>query len=120
MGLIFKVLAGVVGLVVLIAAIGGILFVTDTPVEATIVEKDCDVSALNGNSNSQVTVKTKFPVPGIEYTLQDFSDSICAGLRAGENGNYAVYHIQSERTIFYEREGGACLYDSSGVVCGSS
>lgn len=117
MGLIFKIIAGVVGLVVLIAAIGGILYVTDTPVEATVIEKDCDANITNGNSNSRITVLTKFPVPGIEYTLQDFDDDKCSLLRAGENGNYAVYHLKSERVIFYEREGGACLYDSDGVVC---
>lgn len=115
MQLLFKILIGVVGLIVVIAAIGGILFVTDTPVKATIVEKDC--AGIPGGKSSSVTVLTKFPVPGIEYTLQDFDNNACGVLRAGESGNYVEYYLKSERIVFYEREGGACIYDSNGVVC---
>lgn len=116
-GLISIISLAVMGLIVVVAAIGGIMYMTDTAVEATIVDKDCGGGAITGGANSQVTVKTKFPIPGIETTLKDFDDRTCSIVRAGEDGNYVKFHVKSERTIMYEREGGACVYDSDGVVC---
>lgn len=116
-GLLSIIGLAVGGLIVLVAAIGGIMYMTDTAVEATIVDKDCAGGVIGGGAGSQVTVKTKFPIPGIETTIKEFDDRTCSILRAGEDGNYVKFHVKSERTIMYEREGGACIYDSDGVVC---
>lgn len=115
LGTIAIVLLSLGGLLVAGAAAGGIMYMTDQAIGATIVDKSC--SSLPTGKTSQVTVETKFPVPGIEHTLKEFDNGICKSLRPGEDGNYAEYHLQSGRTIFYEREGGKCLYDSDGVIC---
>ncbi|MGB1586434.1 MAG: hypothetical protein ACPHID_05255 [Thermoplasmatota archaeon] len=118
LGLIAIIAMAAGGLIVLLAAIGGILYMTDTAVEATVIDKDCSSSPLG--ATSQITVKTKFPIPGIEHTIKEFDNTICNGLRAGEDGNYAKYYLKSERTVLFEREGGQCLYDSNGIKCDSS
>lgn len=115
LGVIAIVALAVGGLVVVTAAAGGIMYMADTAIGATVIDKDCGSSPFG--ATSKVTVETKFPIPGIEHTIQDFDNRVCTGLRAGDNGNYAEYHLKSERTILYERENGACIYDSSGVVC---
>jgi hypothetical protein len=115
-GLITLILFGVGSLIVLVAAAGGIMYMNDTAIGATVIDKDCTASPIG--ASSQVTVKTKFPIPGIEHTIKEFDNAVCNGLRAGDNGNFAEYYVKSERTIMYEREGGACLFDSDGVKCG--
>lgn len=114
-GLIAWIAVGVAGLIVVVAAIGGIMYMADTPIGATVVDKDCGSSPFG--ATSKVTVETKFPIPGIEHTIKDFDNTICNTLRAGENGNFAEYYLKSERTVLYDREGGACLYDSSAIKC---
>lgn len=60
-------------------------------------------------ANSTVTIRTFF---GIEQTIEGFDDMQCWFLRDGDDGNFIVYHIRTERALFYEREGGTCIFDS--------
>ncbi len=121
LGLIATIILGIVGLAAVLAAVGATLYATDFPVEATIIDKSCASSGGGGGifpaaARSSVTIRTK--LFGIEHTLTEFDDNQCRALRAGEDGNFVVYHIQSERTILYEREGGSCIYDSAtGLGC---
>ncbi len=116
-GVLVGAILAVGGLIVVAAAGAGIYYMTDQAVGATVIDKQC--GGIPTGSSSTVTIRTEFPIPGIEHTLQDFDNSICNGLRADEtNGNYAEYYLKSERTVLFEREGGRCLYDSNGVVCG--
>lgn len=122
---------GVVGIVVwcvvgLVAALGltaGGMWAADYGVEATVVNKECGGPAGPGGpggiiptaSQSKVTVKTK--LLGITHTLTDFPDDTCRILRAGDDGNFVRYHLRSEHTILFEREGGPCIYDSKTITC---
>lgn len=118
MGLIAMIVLGIVGLAIVLAAVAGGLYLNDYAIEATVIDKDCGSSGgvFGGGATSKVTVRTK--AFGIEHTLKDFDNSKCQILRAGEDGNFAVYHVRSERTILYEREGGSCIYDSAkGLGC---
>ena len=43
---------------------------------------------------------------------------MCRALTAGEDGNYAEYYLQSERTVLWRSEAQTeCLYDSAGKLC---
>ena len=110
------------GLVVALVAVGGIVYLTDYGVEATVVSKDCGATggsnggglpfALRGASGPTVTVKTK--VGGLRHT-QDLPAQQCAAVPIG---GFVVYHIRSGRTSLYQSEGGACIYDSRGGIGG--
>ncbi len=79
-----------------------------------------DPAAQLGGANSTVTIRTK--ALSVEHTVTGFDDQKCWVLRAGEDGNFIVYHLRTERAQFYEREGGVCLYDTEygpGCVLGS-
>lgn len=102
------IITGVVGLVVVLAAIGGTMYASDFAIEATVVDTECGF--LGGTR--EITVKTK--LFGIEHTLEDVPEEQCTTVR---EGNFAVYHIRSGHTTLYDREGGNCLYDSETVVC---
>lgn len=103
MGIVKLVIFGVVGLVVLLGAIAGIYYATDGAVDATVTDKQC------GFGGGTVTVVTKFPVSGIEHTLQDVPADQCNVIN---KGNFVRYNLQSERTSIWQSEGGSCLYDT--------
>lgn len=115
LGVVAWVVVGLVSLVGVLGAAAGILYASDYGIEATVVDKACGGGVFTSGANSVVTVKTR--MFGIEHTVKGMDDALCSGLRAGQDGNFVIYHVQSERTILYEREGGACLYDSRTGLC---
>lgn len=112
-GLLAAIALGVVGLFVVIAAIGGVMYLADAKVGAEVIDKRC--GSLPTGSSSTVVVETKFPIPGIEHTVKQMDNNSCQALVEGRS--YAEYHLRSERVVLYEREGGRCLYDSDSLVC---
>lgn len=131
-GLIAWILIGVGGVVGAIALTGGIMYAADAKVGADVTDARCagggggGGGGLLGNSlapqasNSEVDVKTNFPIPGIDHTVKEFDDDTCRTLDTLMlNGKepYAEYHIRSGHTILYDERGGQCLYDSETGVC---
>ncbi len=128
-GLIAWILIGVGGLVLAIGATGGIMYAADTTVGAVVTDTQCAGGGGGGGggsilgmadaspqqAGSSVSIQTKFPVPGIDYTMTEFDDDTCkilAGIRASGKEPFAEYSIRSGHTVLYREEGGACLYDS--------
>lgn len=108
--MVTKIVLGLVALVVLLGGVGAIAYAADAPVEATIIEKDCP-GALRGGPG-EVTVKTK--LFGIEHSL-DVPRDQCLAV---QEGNFARYHVRSQRTELYDKEGGRCIFDSEkGIGC---
>jgi len=103
------VVAAVLLAVLVLAAVGIVLYANDFAVEAQVKDKQCR-SALGGNF---VTVQTK--LLAIDYTLTGIPDYQCGLVNSG---NYVQYHLRSERTSIYASEGGACIYDSVGGIAG--
>ncbi len=107
-----KVLIGIGAAVVIFGAIIGIIYVSDTPIQATVIDTDCATL-----STDYVTIKTKLPIPGITRTIEvdGGACSTMAGLRADGEDPYVKYYPKSERTVIYDRDpdnGGRQLYDS--------
>ncbi len=105
-------LGGAVGILLLVA---GSLFLNDYAVEATVVEKSCIPASGPFHSGGQaggVTVSTK--LFGIHYTVQDVDAVACGAIQPGM---FVQYHIRTGRTVVYDRDGGACRYDSTGALC---
>jgi hypothetical protein len=103
--LIGKLIALAVLLVVLVGVAAGLAYATDAPVDATVTDKSC------GQANT-VTVVTK--IGGITHTVE-VDGQQCFII---QKGNFVQYHIRSERTLIYEKEGGSCLWDTkSGPGC---
>lgn len=100
-GLIGKLLALAVLVVVLLGSILVWAYAADYGVHATVTEKDCSLRI------PLITVKTE--VLGLQDKAQ-VSTTQCALI---ERGNYVVYHLRSQRTIIYESKGGDCLFDSA-------
>lgn len=65
-----------------------------------------------GGENSTVTIRAEPLGVPFQFTVEDFPDKSCWPLRSGEDGNFITLNIRSERAIFYEREGGTCIYDT--------
>ncbi|MGB0652627.1 MAG: hypothetical protein ACPGQL_05455 [Thermoplasmatota archaeon] len=62
--------------------------------------------------NSTVTIRAvPLGVP-FELTVTEFPDEQCWPLRSGEDGNFITVNIRTERAVFYEREGGTCIFDT--------
>ncbi len=106
-------ITAIVGAVVLaLGGIIGIIYVTDTPIQASVIDTDC--SALGQDF---VTIKTKLPIPGITRKLE-VDGSACssmAALRADGEDPFVKYYPKSERTIIYDRDpdnGGTVIYDT--------
>lgn len=99
-----RIVRWVIGLVVLLVvgagAFGVFAYATDYGVEATVSKKECS------SVPPKVTVTTK--ALSIVHTV-DVTDQQCFVIK---QGNFVKYHIRSERTIVYEKEGGRCVYDS--------
>ncbi len=128
-GLVAWILVGVGGLIVAVGATGGIMYAADATVGAVVTDTQCAGGGGGGGggipgvwsvspqgSASAVSIKTKFPFPGIDYTMTEFDDDTCltlAGLRSQGNDPFAEYSIRSGRTVLYDKEGGNCLYDSA-------
>lgn len=105
--LIRTTLIAILVLLVIPAIVAGSLYIGDYGVEATVKETHCHLVPPN------VVVETKaFSI----LTTQEIPDQSCAII---DEGNFVVYHIRSQHTILYEKEGGRCLYDSEkGHLCG--
>lgn len=126
MGVVAWITIAVVGLIVSLGAAGGIMYATDTTVGADVIDTRCAGGGGSGGggglgglavqaAGSQVKIKTKFPVPGIEHTLTEFDDNTCrtlAALRSRGEDPFVEYSIRSGHTVLYEFEGGKCLYDN--------
>ncbi len=114
-GLIAWILIGLGGLIVAVGAAGGIMYASDTMVGAVVTQTECGANIF-GSPSSSVTVETKFPVPGVTHTLEEFDNDKCRLLTEGKS--YAEYYIRSGRTILYEEQDGNCVYDSAkGLGC---
>jgi hypothetical protein len=103
-GLIVLIVVGVV------AAVGitvGVMYANDYGLEATVKDKECLPTA------SSVEVETK--LFGIDHRVKDVPQDACGILQPG---NFVRYHIRSQHTIIYEKEGGDCIYDSVKGFCG--
>lgn len=126
------IVAGLV-LTSLVAGSGLGTYAADYQVEATIVDKDCagpqpsdpedpqrrdrddrEAERPNGTggANSTVTIRPHVLGTSFETTVADVDDEKCHVLRTGEDGNYVTYRVRTETTVFYEREGGVCIYHS--------
>jgi hypothetical protein len=102
---LFWTLIAVGGLVGILFLIGLVLYLSDYGVEATVQERRC------ANPTSYVDVKTK--AFGIQHSAEVPID-VCMQLR---EGNFVVYHIRSQQTTVYVREGGDCIYDTVKGAC---
>lgn len=108
-----RVVRWVIGLAILLVVLAGgfgvYAYATDYPVEATVKNKDCDLAT------PVVTVQTKSF--GITHSVEVGANQ-CNLIHPG---NYVIYHLRTQRTIVYDREGGRCLYDSSAAAaCGTA
>lgn len=107
---LFRILVAAIVLAVLVvAAIGVLLYANDFAVEASVKDKQCR-SIVGGNF---VTVQTK--LFAMDYTLTGIPDHQCSLVNSG---NYVKYHLRTERTSIYASEGGTCIYDSAGGIGG--
>lgn len=88
------ILAAVGGVVVLLAGIAGVFYFTDSPVTADVIDADCSLS------QSEITVKTRFPIPGVTRQVEvDASKcTTVAGLigKDSDSDPYAKYYLKSE------------------------
>lgn len=115
LGITLKVLLAVVVLVVLAV---GIAYAADAPVEATVTAKQCGSGfAFFGSAQGPRTITVKTRIGGVAYTLHDVPDAQCQAVQVQ---NFVRYHVRSHRTILYQTQGGACIYDSatSPASCG--
>lgn len=103
---IVAVIVGLAFLIIALAVVGGIIYVTDTPVQATVVDKECSNPILGGGMDS-VTVQTK--LFGIRHTLTDIRNDQCLLV---QEDNFVEYRIRSERTSIWKDEGGLCIWDT--------
>ncbi len=111
-GLVAWIFIGVGGLIGALALTGGVLYANDYGLEATVVGGTCASYNPTGVLTSPpaertITVQTK--MFGIEYTMTEVPTEQCAAI--GKD-NFVKYHLKSERTSLWEKEGGTCLYDS--------
>lgn len=95
------IIGTVVLLVVLAGAFGVFAYATDYGVEASVTKRECSLTP------PKLTVTTK--TLSIVHTV-DVTENQCVLVR---EGNFVVYHIRTERTIIYDKEGGRCIYDSA-------
>lgn len=112
-GILAAIALAVVGLIVVAGAVGGILFVSDAKIGATVTHVECAFRPTG--AGSEVTVVTKFPIPGIEHTVTRVDNTACKALVVDRS--FAEYYLRSARTVLYEQEGGRCLYDTASLVC---
>lgn len=107
-GLVGKLVAVAVGLLLLAGVAGVALYASDYGVEATVVEKDCAGGPL---------IVVKLELTGGHRTVPLDNQQQCAII---EIGNFVEYHVRTGHTRVYEKEGGKCVYDSqTGIGCGT-
>lgn len=111
LGLVAWLAVGAAGLLVTAGAVGGIVYATDTQLEATVTDTECRGTPLSTAEQSRITVQTKWW--GITHTVEDVPNDTCH--KAGE-GMFAQHWIRSGRTRVFLSEGGQCLYDSAKTV----
>jgi hypothetical protein len=109
MKLLRRILLGLAGVVLLLAAVAAIAYASDAAVGARVTGKTEPCRPFGGN---EVTVQALF---GITATVTGVPYTECLAVNAG---NHVVYHIRSGRTSLYTEEGGRCIYDSEGGVGG--
>lgn len=107
MGVLKLVLLVLVGALAVAAIVAGGAFVSDAKVQATVVDKQCPTPTPFGSATGQVTVRTK--LFGIRYTVTDIASAQCALV---QSNNFVEYHLRSQRTSLWQREGGSCIWDS--------
>ena len=114
-GLVKTLILCVLGVLALLAAIVGVAFAADAPVQATVTKTQCAPPSVFGSAKSagDVTVKTK--LFGILYTVGGMPAEQCNLVQAN---NFVTYHLRTKRTSLYVSEGGACIYDSVYGVAG--
>jgi len=105
MGLVGTIVRVALIVVVVVVALGGFLFATDYGLAATITKKDC--------SSNPPTITAKTNSFGIVHTMP------VSGQQCGiiQPGNYVIYHIRSQHTTVYDRQGGRCMFDTTTMVC---
>lgn len=117
MGLVGLAVKLALGLVLALAAAGGIAYAADYGIEASITDTHCvgssnpafpDVLATAAGDGSTVDVRTH--LFGIQHTVA-IDRHVCAALRPD---NFVVYHVRSGHTILYTDDSRAdCIYDSA-------
>jgi hypothetical protein len=107
-GILGKVVAIGLLLVVLVVGFAVFAYATDYGVKAEVQDKQCSISP------PFIVVKLKtfgnvdeVPVQAQQCFLMD-------------RGNFVVYHIRTQHAVVYDREGGRCIYDSVTIVCQST
>jgi cytochrome c-type biogenesis protein CcmE len=107
-GIVGKILGLLLLVAVLLVSTVVFLYATDYAVEATVTDKNCQ------SQPATVTVQTKFG--GLVETVP-VTATECFVI---QKGNFVEYHIQSKRTVIYERDpatGGRCVYDTESKIC---
>lgn len=80
------------------------------PSSGTEAPESTDPSLPAAGENSTVTVRPRvFGIP-FEVEVTEFPNDKCWPLRAGEDGNFVTVNIRTQKAVFYEREGGPCIF----------
>lgn len=80
------------------------------PSQQPSAPESTDPSAPSAGANSTVTVRPRVLGVPFEVEVADFPNDKCWPLRSGEDGNFVTVNIRTERAVFYEREGGSCIF----------
>lgn len=97
-----RIVTALVGLVLVLAAIGSVAYANDGAINADVTAKSCSHSGANA-----ITAKTRlFSI--VKTVPVDF-----IRCQAIPTGAFVQYHLRSTRVVVFEREGGACLWDTS-------
>ncbi len=112
LGLILRIVGGLLGVIV---GIGGVGYAIDYGIGATVIERKCAGGGILGGSPSgEATVRVKL-VPTMTHTVTELPVPVCNALH---EGNFVVYHVRTGRTVLFDSDGGACIYDSqTGRAC---
>ncbi len=108
--IILSVVGLLVGLLVIMGAIAGVFYATDSPVQANVTDQSCSFTGTN-----TVSIVTEFPVPGIPYTTEVDAQACAAVLAMRSDGEdpWVQYFLKSEVVEIYEDhpdKGGALIY----------
>lgn len=106
-GLVGKIVAVVVGVLLLLVVVGVALYTSDYAARADVTGKDCQARP--------PTVDVTTRLFGVDRTVE-VAQQECFLM---EKGNFVVYRIRTGQTTIYEFEGGKCIYDTvTGPACG--
>lgn len=96
-----RILAGFLLLILLLGVVVLVMFTSNQKVTADVVDKECYEVG-----EGKVTVKTR--LFGIRQAVGvDREQCLLV-----QTGSFVEYYLRTQRTIIYEREGGACLWDT--------